>query len=273
MNARKSAPHASHGFTLVELLTVIAIIGILAAILIPVVGSARRSAQTSACAANLRQLSLAVILYAQDNRGTLPAARTSSGAWSGLVRGIRDPSPGAAAVSFSDTSRQLSNFIARYLEIGRSSQIWLCPGNTAVQDATTQDGASPNNRMSYLLNNRGQGFATNSKTAPENFFGNDAGTPEQLRPKTLLEIDNGAAAAATSSGQTSSGRYWNTYTGRSNIWMISDMDSVNYSNSTSYIPAAGAADEVPMPHGGGRNYAFFDGHVELRKAADLPANP
>jgi prepilin-type N-terminal cleavage/methylation domain-containing protein/prepilin-type processing-associated H-X9-DG protein len=272
MNARKSASLASDGFTLVELLTVIAIVGILAAIVIPVVGSVRKSAQTSACGNNVRQISMGVILYAQDNRGLLPSARDSNGNWLGIFRGIRDPAT-AAAVSFSDSGSQLSNFISRFLDTERQSDIWRCPGNEPGQLATTQNGQKPNNRMSYVVNNRGQGFITNSKTSPENFFGNDEGTPEQRRPKSLLEIDNGAAAAAGSTGKTASGRYWNTYTGRANIWMITDMDSVNYSNSSSYIPAVGSDGEVPMPHGGGRNYAFFDGHVELRKANDLPANP
>ncbi|HEY9248552.1 MAG TPA: prepilin-type N-terminal cleavage/methylation domain-containing protein [Rariglobus sp.] len=277
MNARKSSFIARKGFTLVELLTVIAIIGILAAILIPVVGSARKSAHASACSGNLRQLAVSVILYAQDNRGVLPSARDSDGAWTGLYRGIRDPSPGAGAVSFADSGRQLASHIARYLEIGRTGQLWLCPGNTAVQEATTQNGASPNNRMSYLLNNRGVGTVANVRTSPYNFFGTDSGTDDQRRPKRLIEIENGAAAASTSTGQTASGTYWREVTGLSKIWMITDMDSTNYSNTssggTSFIPAVGASDEVPMPHNGGRNYAFFDGHVEYRKASDLPANP
>ncbi len=59
-------------FTLVELLTVIAIIGVLAGILIPVVGAARKSSQSSQCVANLRQIDVAIRLYANDNRGSLP---------------------------------------------------------------------------------------------------------------------------------------------------------------------------------------------------------
>ncbi len=54
-------------FTLIELLTVIAIIGILAAILIPVVGAARNAARTSACANNQRQIGLAHAMFMQDN--------------------------------------------------------------------------------------------------------------------------------------------------------------------------------------------------------------
>jgi prepilin-type N-terminal cleavage/methylation domain-containing protein/prepilin-type processing-associated H-X9-DG protein len=66
------APRAA--FTLIELLTVIAIIGILAAILIPVVGRVRESARSSACVSNLRQISTAFTLYAADNGGLIPAA-------------------------------------------------------------------------------------------------------------------------------------------------------------------------------------------------------
>jgi prepilin-type N-terminal cleavage/methylation domain-containing protein/prepilin-type processing-associated H-X9-DG protein len=59
-------------FTLIELLTVIAIIGILAAILIPVVGRARESARGARCISNLRQVGVAIYAYADDNRGSLP---------------------------------------------------------------------------------------------------------------------------------------------------------------------------------------------------------
>ncbi len=60
---------ARSAFTLIELLTVIAIIGILAAILIPVIGSVRRSSQNAGCVSNLRQWSQAIMLYANDNKG------------------------------------------------------------------------------------------------------------------------------------------------------------------------------------------------------------
>ena len=56
-------------FTLIELLTVIAIIGILAAILIPTIGSVRESARNATCKTRIRQWSTAFMLYANENRG------------------------------------------------------------------------------------------------------------------------------------------------------------------------------------------------------------
>lgn len=56
-------------FTLIELLVVIAIIAVLAAILFPVFARAKTAAKQTANVSNLRQLSIAVMLYVQDNDG------------------------------------------------------------------------------------------------------------------------------------------------------------------------------------------------------------
>ncbi|MDR1281692.1 MAG: DUF1559 domain-containing protein [Opitutaceae bacterium] len=70
------ALHRHPGFTLIELLTVIAIIGILAAIIIPTVGVVRGKARAAQCASNLRQIGLAMNLYADENKDTFPKANT-----------------------------------------------------------------------------------------------------------------------------------------------------------------------------------------------------
>jgi prepilin-type N-terminal cleavage/methylation domain-containing protein/prepilin-type processing-associated H-X9-DG protein len=54
------------GFTLIELLVVIAIIAILAAILFPVFARAREKAKQASCLSNVKQISMAVLMYAQD---------------------------------------------------------------------------------------------------------------------------------------------------------------------------------------------------------------
>ncbi len=67
-----------NGFTLIELLVVIAIIAVLAAILFPVLGRARASARRTQCISNLRQLGLALEMYASDYRDLYPWAKDSA---------------------------------------------------------------------------------------------------------------------------------------------------------------------------------------------------
>jgi prepilin-type N-terminal cleavage/methylation domain-containing protein/prepilin-type processing-associated H-X9-DG protein len=121
------------GFTLVELLVVIAIIAILAAMLLPALSGAKEKGRTTACINNLRQIHLAIQMYASDqedelppaeihpasggpyqeswaailvNSGHLPAPR--SGYYTGLAEGssvFRCPSGIAEVFSFNPLSR------------------------------------------------------------------------------------------------------------------------------------------------------------------------
>src|SRR6202035_1419085 len=68
-SVQNTAPReAERGFTLIELMIVVAIIAILAGILIPNFVNARSQAQTAACESNLRSIATALELYYADNQ-------------------------------------------------------------------------------------------------------------------------------------------------------------------------------------------------------------
>lgn len=62
----------SVGFTLVELLVVIAIVALLASLLLPALSKAKEQGRASVCRNNMRQIALAMTLYADDNLDYLP---------------------------------------------------------------------------------------------------------------------------------------------------------------------------------------------------------
>lgn len=72
--AQREPPHWNNkqGFTLIELLVVIAIIAILAALLLPALASAKEKGRQTCCINSVRQQTLAVLLYADENHDYLP---------------------------------------------------------------------------------------------------------------------------------------------------------------------------------------------------------
>lgn len=106
----KTNPRA---FTLIELLTVIAIIGILAGILIPVVSSVRVSARTARGLAQLRQIGMALELYANDNKFEYPCvAKDANTPW------MRNPD----FITYLPTRKSGSNEVADF-----EGSIFACP--------------------------------------------------------------------------------------------------------------------------------------------------
>ena len=87
-------PPCVMGFTLIELLVVIAIIAILAAMLLPALTRARTKAQGIACLNNGKQLTLAWIMYADENNSTFPPnGNTGNQSLNTWVKGVLDWAP------------------------------------------------------------------------------------------------------------------------------------------------------------------------------------
>src|SRR5260221_7858961 len=76
----------TYGFSLVEMILAVGIIGYLIAILMPVLANARQLAERTQCAANMKRIGYAIALYADDNRGWIPRDAT-------LNRPDREPWP------------------------------------------------------------------------------------------------------------------------------------------------------------------------------------
>lgn len=77
---RAQAPERRRGFSLIELLTVIAILAVAAAISVPVIASVRKRADNMLCLSRLRSLGQGVRLYALENSGEFPRSFHSAGA-------------------------------------------------------------------------------------------------------------------------------------------------------------------------------------------------
>lgn len=119
---------SKRGFSLIELLVVIGIISLLAALLFPAFLTVRGKARQSVCGSNLRQIGLGVSLYAQDSDGLYPYAvdatdRAAPGAWA-------DSPEFASAIPHIGL---LTDVLQPYIQ---SKQVFSCPADTgfAVPD-------------------------------------------------------------------------------------------------------------------------------------------
>ncbi len=65
-------PHPRRAFSLIELLVVVAIVSLLVSLLLPTLSAARAQGRRTVCASNLRQLTLAIVMYTSENRGLFP---------------------------------------------------------------------------------------------------------------------------------------------------------------------------------------------------------
>src|SRR5687767_15758466 len=86
MAMRHTPQSKARGFSLIELITVIGLIAVLIALLLPALRRSRQASERTLCGSNLRQLSTAIALYAHDNHGWIPRDATN-------IRPDREPWP------------------------------------------------------------------------------------------------------------------------------------------------------------------------------------
>lgn len=110
----------NHGYTLMEVVIVVAVIAVLAAVLVPITVRCKAKAQQSTCASNLRQLGTAITLYIQNNDRRLP------------LYANQIPEPGQVYPQTIPDAELLHRSLARYVP---NDKVWFCPSDVVAGKA------------------------------------------------------------------------------------------------------------------------------------------
>ena len=217
------------GFTLIELLVVIAIIALLMAILMPALNRAREQGKRATCLSNLKQLTLAWIMYADDNDDNLVNGDTGEyGVHPDETPWVlKDWSAGMTVEEKKDAI--LNGALWTYVEV---LKLYKCPTVNKIVHSGTQQEIMRTYSVSDSMNCKGwTGRMPGSVMIKKRM---DIPNPSYR----ILFLDDGGTAPSACGG-------WSCFLKEEKWW-----------------------DPPPVRHGDGTTFSFADGHSEYQKWRD-----
>jgi len=137
----RQQPDVDEGFTLIELLVVMIIIGILAAIAIPVFLNQRAKARASSVKADVTNLGKEIITYYIDHTGTIYATSPAAGAWVlGTTNGANDVATGQLSAGNTVVAQSITSPTSICVAVQNAdagpTNAWKYTGTALLQGAT-----------------------------------------------------------------------------------------------------------------------------------------
>ena len=258
-------------FTLIELLVVVAIIAVLIGILLPALGSARRTARTTSCAATQRGVGQGLVLYANDHRELVVPSYTMTG-----ITGAGVPLEGWVSILDRD------GYMSGATRDSRKSP-FTCPDTVEINShATGQTGTDRNAPKGYFdWPTLRTGSSYEPQTIPERGYNtilrssfwlnafNPIGAPEILEPDLhyTASVGYGPSTNGLTIRHTSMAAYIRPDT------LIATADGV-FAGRHRGNKIGTANSRIGYRHpgtgGGSVNAAFADGHVKIVNADEFP---